>query len=278
MKNLVLRILTGIVFVSVLLGSILYNEYSYAVVLGLISVLALIEFYGLIEAHAQVRISKWLNVVGGACLFIGSFLFFSGTNTSLIVLIPYACYYLILFVSELYLKRPNPLQSLAYSVLGQLYIAVPYSLLSYIAFNYESDGAYHYAYILALFLFIWINDSFAYLFGVSLGKHRMFERISPKKSWEGFAGGALCTIIASVVFANYFVMLNIIGWIGFAVIVVACGTLGDLVESLFKRTLNVKDSGKMLPGHGGILDRFDSMIFAIPSLFIYLETLKFFQQ
>jgi len=272
-----LRILTGIVFVSVLLGSILYNEYSFAIVLGIIQVLALTEFYGLIEKHTQTKISKYLNIVGGTLLFAGSFIFFSGIDSSLIILVPYAIYLLTLFISELYLKRSNPLQSLAYSVLGQLYIAVPYSLLSYIAFNYEPDGSYHFAYILALFLFIWANDSFAYVFGVTLGKHRMFERISPKKSWEGFAGGAICTVIVSAIFAHYFTALSLYGWMGLAAVVVVSGTLGDLVESLFKRTLDVKDSGKLLPGHGGILDRFDSMIFAIPSLFVYLEIIKFFK-
>jgi len=275
-NNLIIRIFTGIIFVVILLGSILYSKYSYAIVLGIVQLLALFEFYGLIENHAKTPVSKFLNIVGGIFLFAGSFLFFAGINNSLIILVPYICYFLILFVCELYLKRADPLKSLAYSSLGQLYIAVPFSLLSYLAFSYTADGTYHYVYILALFLFVWVNDSFAYVFGVTLGKHKMFERISPKKSWEGFAGGALCAIGSSVIFAHYFTALPLWGWIGFAVVVVVAGTLGDLVESLFKRTLNVKDSGKMLPGHGGILDRFDSMIMAIPALFIYLELIKYF--
>ena len=136
--------------------------------------------------------------------------------------------------------------------------------------------SYHYAFLLALFVFIWVNDSFAYLTGSLFGKHRMFERISPKKSWEGFIGGAAFTIAASVIFANYFTQLPLWGWIGFAILMIIFGTLGDLVESLFKRTLNVKDSGNILPGHGGILDRIDSVIFSIPALFIYVEIISFF--
>ena len=240
----------------------------------MVQILALTEFYGLIQERTGTSISKYLNILGGIFLFAGLFMFFSGINNSLLVLTPYIFYFLVLFISELYLKRPDPIKSLAYSVLGQIYIAVPFSLLNYMAFNYAPDNSYHYAYILAIFLFIWANDSFAYLFGVTLGKHKMFERISPKKSWEGFAGGAICTIGISLAFAHYFGSLPVWGWMGFAAVVVASGTLGDLVESLFKRTLNVKDSGTMLPGHGGILDRFDSMIFAIPSVFVYLEIIK----
>nr|WP_255489391.1 phosphatidate cytidylyltransferase [Dysgonomonas sp. 216] len=272
---MITRILTGIVFVAVLLGSILYNQYTFAIVLGTIQILALIEFYGLLSNNAGVKTSKYLNIVGGFLLFAGAFLYFSGVESSLIVVVPYILYLLILFASELYLKRANPLESLAYSLLGQIYVALPYALLSYMAFGYES-GVYHSVYILGLFLFIWVNDSFAYLFGVTLGKHRMFERISPKKSWEGFIGGAVSAIIASVIFGHYFTGLSLCQWIGYASVVVAAGTLGDLIESLFKRTIKVKDSGKMLPGHGGVLDRFDSMIFAIPALFVYLEAVKFF--
>lgn len=260
------------------MAGILYNQYSYLIVFSLITTLALYEFYGLISKTKNAELNKRLNTFGGLLLFIGGYFFFSSPDKQMIPLVPYGIYILSLFISELFLKGTNPIQSLAYAVLGQIYLAIPLSLLSYLAFSYDiANGiTYHYAFLLALFVFIWVNDSFAYLTGSLFGKHRMFERISPKKSWEGFAGGAIFTIAASVFFANFFTQLPLWGWIGFAMIMIIFGTLGDLVESLFKRTLNVKDSGNLLPGHGGILDRIDSVIFSIPALFIYVEIVSFF--
>ena len=267
-KNLITRILTGIVFVSVILAGILFGEYSFAFVFCLIEILALSEFYKLIETSSKLKTNRLLNITGGFLLFSASFLYHAGIVNSTVIFLPYACYFLILFISELYLKKENPILSLGYSALGQVYLALPFSLLNYLAFSYINQ--YHYVYILALLVLIWVDDSFAYLTGVTMGKHKMFERISPKKSWEGFAGGAVCTILASLIFAHYFTEMPLWGWIGFALVVIAFGTWGDLVESLMKRTLNVKDSGNILPGHGGILDRFDSMIMTIPALTVYL--------
>lgn len=276
-KNLGVRIVTGIVFITVLMAGILYNQYSYLLIFSLITGLALYEFYGLISKTKNADLNKTLNTFGGLLLFIGGYFFFSSPDKQMITLVPYGIFILSLFISELFLKGTNPIQSLAYAVLGQIYLAIPLSLLSYLAFGYDvANNTYHYAFLLALFVFIWANDSFAYLTGSLFGKHRMFERISPKKSWEGFVGGALFTIAASVLFANFFTQLPVWGWIGFAIILIIFGTLGDLVESLFKRTLNVKDSGNLLPGHGGILDRIDSVIFSIPALFIYIEIVSFF--
>ena len=276
-KNLGVRIATGIVFIAVLIGGILYNQYSFLIVFSLITGLALYEFYGLLCKTQHIELNRILNTLGGLLLFIGGYFFFSSTDKQLIALVPYGIYVLSLFIAELFLKGTNPIQSLAYAVLGQIYLAIPLSLLSYLAFGYDMDnGTYHYAFLLALFVFIWANDSFAYLTGSLFGKHRMFERISPKKSWEGFFGGAAFSIAASIIFANFFTQLPLWGWIGFALVMIIFGTLGDLIESLFKRTLNVKDSGNILPGHGGILDRIDSVIFSLPALFIYIEIVSFF--
>lgn len=276
-KNLGVRIATGVVFIAVLMTGILYNQYSFLIVFSLITALALYEFYGLLCKTKNIELNRELNTLGGLSLFIGGYFFFSFPEKLLIALVPFGIYILSLFISELFLKRTNPIQSLAYAVLGQIYLAIPLSLLSYLAFGYDMESkTYHYAFLLALFVFIWVNDSFAYLTGSLFGKHRMFERISPKKSWEGFIGGATFTIAASVIFAGFFTQLPIWGWIGFAVVMVIFGTLGDLVESLFKRTLNVKDSGNLLPGHGGILDRIDSVVFSIPALFIYIEIVSLF--
>jgi len=275
-NNLKTRILSGIVFIAVLICGVIWNQYIFLGVFSLILALGLNELYGLLEKHGDVKISRAINIIGGLLIFVGSYLYFSNTIHSLIVFTPFLLYVLVLFISELYLKHPNPIKSLAYSLLGQVYLSLFFSLLCYIAFNYNVDAqSYHYAYILAMFLFIWVNDSFAYLFGSMLGKNKMFERISPKKSWEGFAGGALCAVIAAIVYAQFFTQIPLFAWVGIACIQVVFGTLGDLIESLFKRTLEVKDSGNIIPGHGGILDRFDSFIFSIPAQFIFLQLFNY---
>lgn len=278
-SNLKTRILSGIVFIAVLICGIIFNQYIFVFVFSLILALGLNELYGLFNKHGNVKISIPLNILGGLFLFIASYLYFSATISSLVVFAPFSIYLLVLFISELYLRHPNPIKSLAYSLLGQVYLSLFFSLLCYIAFNYNSEiQSYHFAYILAMFLFIWVNDSFAYLFGSMFGKNKMFERISPKKSWEGFAGGAICTIIVAIIYAKFFTQIPIFAWVAIAVIQVVFGTLGDLIESLFKRTLEVKDSGNIIPGHGGILDRFDSFIFSIPAQFIFLLIFNFFSK
>lgn len=268
LPNFVVRVLAGAVFVGLLLGGILINEYTFISVFSLILVLTLHEFYGLVEKDAKVPIVRTWNIVGGFALFLGSY-YYTAYSSSILAFVPYIIYILILFISELYMKQQNPIQSLAYSLLGQIYIAAPFALTNYLVFAYQ-PGNYHYVYVLALLVFIWVNDSFAYLTGMTFGKHRLFERISPKKSWEGFIGGAAVALASSLIFAHFFPNLPAWAWIGFAAVTVVFGTWGDLFESLIKRTLGVKDSGNMIPGHGGILDRFDSTIIAIPAIFVYL--------
>lgn len=275
-KNLGVRILTGAIFVSVLMVGMIINEYSFLAVFSIITLLALHEFYGLLQGSEKAKFNKTINITGGLILFVASYFYFSSNSSSLLVFVPYVIYLLSIFIIELFARRENPIQALSYSVLGQAYLALPLSLLNYLAFSYENSGSYHFAMLLALFVFIWVNDSFAYLTGSMLGKHRMFERISPKKSWEGFVGGAVFTIIAAVIYSMFFTEMTIWGWIGFALIMIFFGTLGDLIESLFKRTLQVKDSGNLLPGHGGILDRIDSVVFAIPAQFVFLEIFSHF--
>lgn len=275
LPNIAVRILAGAVFVGLLLGGILINEYTFLIIFSLITVLSLYELYGLMEKAAKVPVTRVWNILGGFFLFVGSF-YYCAHFASVLAFAPYIIYLLVLSVSELYLKRENPIQSLAYSFFGQIYIAAPYALTNYLVFSYE-PGSYHYVYILALLVFIWVNDSFAYLTGIAFGKHRLFERISPKKSWEGFVGGAVVSISSSLIFAHFFPNLSTTAWIGFAAVTIIFGTWGDLFESLVKRTLGVKDSGNMIPGHGGILDRFDSTIIAIPAVFVYLLLISYCQ-
>lgn len=273
LPNIVVRILAGAVFVAFLLGGILVDEYTFVGVFTLITGLALYEFYILIEKTAKVPISKTLNIVAGVFLFLGGYLY--NFHSGLLGFVIYLLLLFIIFISQLYQKKEDPIKCLAYSIFGQVYIAGSLALLSYLARPFFED-TYQSIYILAIFVFIWVNDSFAYLTGMAFGKHRLFERISPKKSWEGFIGGAIFSIASSLLFYYFSVSsLNMYQWMGFAAVTVACGTWGDLFESLIKRTLGVKDSGNMIPGHGGILDRMDSTLLAIPAVAIYLCFLHF---
>ncbi|MCD7972809.1 MAG: phosphatidate cytidylyltransferase [Candidatus Azobacteroides sp.] len=277
MSNLFKRIITGVIFVVILAGAILYNAYSFLVIFSIITFAGLREFYSLIETAGKAEINKAVHSFGGFLLLAGFFLYLS-TRLGVIVFIPFLIYFLYLFISQLYLKKEDPIQNWAYIVLGQLYIALPFALLCLLPFYRTDPGnviTYHPEIPFAFFVFIWINDSGAYIVGSTFGRHRLFERISPKKSWEGFLGGVLLTIITAYMFAYYFPnTFSSWEWIGMSLVTVIFGTLGDLTESLFKRTLGIKDSGSILPGHGGILDRFDSVLLASPACAIYLIILN----
>ncbi len=276
MKNLLLRTFTGFIYVAVLTGCIFYGIYSFAVLFSIITALCLWEFYGLLNTNNQINVNKIPNVIGGVFLFIATFLFV-WKDSGPVIFLPYLFYLLFTFISELYRKKENPLQNWAYSFLGQIYIALPLSLLNKIALlpsSISGESNYSPLVLLSLFVFIWINDTGAYLVGMTIGKHRLFERISPKKSWEGFFGGLVLSVLSSLIFAHFYPEISSLHWMGIALSIVILGTFGDLSESLMKRTLNVKDSGNSLPGHGGFLDRFDSLLFAIYALFIYIELLQ----
>ena len=192
------------------------------------------------------------------------------------VFLPYLGLLLYLMITELYLKKENPIGNWAYAMLSQLYVALPFALLNVLAFQNSpetSSVTYNPILPLSIFVFIWLSDTGAYCVGSLIGKHRLFERISPKKSWEGSIGGAVFSIASSFVFARFFPFMSMWQWAGLAVIVVIFGTWGDLTESLMKRQLGIKDSGNILPGHGGMLDRFDSALMAIPAAVVYLYIL-----
>ena len=211
-------------------------------------------------------------MLGGIYLFIAFFGFCLNIYSSAIF-IPYLFILLYLMISELYLRRENPINNWAYSMLSQMYVALPFALLNVLAFlNKPEYSSVNYEYILPLsvFIFIWINDTGAYCVGSLIGKHRLFERISPKKSWEGSIGGGVFAIIAAFVLWHFFPVMPLIEWVGLAIVVVIFGTWGDLTESLMKRHLGIKDSGNILPGHGGMLDRFDSALMAIPAAVVYI--------
>ena len=271
MKNLLLRTLTGTVYVSLVVAGILIKSDLFFLLFGTLMALSLYEFYGLIGASKKASVNPYLNSLAGILLFFPTYFYVKGAvGADFFILYP--LYLTAVFVAELYRKKEDPLQNLAYTFLGQIYIALPFTLLNLLAFQADGTGGMQYypMLVLALFVFIWTNDTGAYLVGITIGKHRLFERISPKKSWEGFFGGLVFAALSSLIFYHFAPEIPYYHWIGIAVVVVIFGTWGDLVESLMKRTLNVKDSGNALPGHGGFLDRFDSLLLAVYGMFFYV--------
>ena len=250
---------------------------------SIVTGLTIWEFTGLVNEREHVTVNRFICTVAGVYFFYAMTYFcsdlYAGVAKS-VVFIPYLVTIVYLLIAELYLKQDDPIQDWAYTMLSQMYIALPFSLLNVLAFTANGSGmvAFNTLLPLSVFVFLWVNDTGAYCVGSLLGRHKLFPRISPGKSWEGSIGGAVF-VLAAAWAVSYFlddVMLNLYEWLGLGLVVVIFGTWGDLVESLLKRTLGVKDSGSILPGHGGMLDRFDSSLLAIPAAVIYLYTLSLF--
>ena len=274
-SNFLQRAITGVIFVAVLVGCILGGPISFTILFALISALTINEFGNIVNRMEHTRMNKPISILAGLFLFLcfGYIGVVPGANE---IFIPYLFLILYLFISELYKKQPNPLNNWAYAMMSQIYIALSFALLNVLAYHSsatESVSQYNPILPLSIFIFNWVNDTGAYCTGMLFGKHRLFERISPKKSWEGSIGGAVFSIIAAIVLAHFFTFLSTGVWIGLGLTVVVFGTWGDLTESLMKRTLGIKDSGNILPGHGGMLDRFDSALLAIPAAVVYLYVL-----
>ena len=279
MKNFIVRTITAVFFVAAIVSCFLRPE-AMILLFGLVTGLTIWEFTGLVNDREGVNVNQMISIVAGVYLFLAMAGYNSGM-TPAAVFIPYLVTLIYLMVAELYLKQPDPVNDWAYTMMSQLYIALPFSMLSVLAFQSDDMGI-HYTWTvpLSVFVFLWINDTGAYLCGSLLGKHKLFPRISPGKSWEGSIGGGILVILVAILvwylseqYGENPLGLSAIEWAGLGLTVVIFGTWGDLVESLFKRTLGIKDSGNILPGHGGMLDRFDSSLMAIPAAVVYLYTL-----
>ena len=272
MKNFIQRAITGIIFVAVLIGCIISGPFSFGILFCIISAMATYEFCTLVNYQEEVDINRNICTLGSVFLFF-CFFYYGINPAETGIFIPYLALIIYLLVSELYLKKKNPINNWAYSMMSQLYVGLPFALLNVLAFqnNLEiSVSQYVFILPLSIFIFNWVNDTGAYCTGMLFGKHRLFERISPKKSWEGSIGGGVFSIIAAFALAHFFPIMPTATWIGMALTVVVFGTWGDLTESLMKRHLGIKDSGNILPGHGGMLDRFDSTLMPVPAAVVYL--------
>ncbi len=245
-----------------------------AFVFALIIAMSIWEFCSLINERENIIVNRFICAVSGVFLSLAMFGFCSGL-TPAIIFIPYLVTIIYIFVSELYLKQTDPINNWAYSMLSQLFIALPLSTISILAYYL---GVFYYLLPLSIFIFLWCNDTGAYVVGSLLGEHKLFPRISPGKTWEGSIGGAVLVLaVATLIWRlepDHLSGLSLLQWLGLGLVVVVFGTWGDLIESLLKRTLGIKDSGNILPGHGGMLDRFDSALLAIPAAVVYIYTLS----
>lgn len=285
MKNLITRSITGVLFVAIIVVCFMCPE-GMIMVFALITGLTVWEYTGLVNTIDGVAVNRFISTAAGVYLFLAVAGFCSGITPSA-VFIPYLLSVIYLFISELYTESKNAINNWAYTMLSQMYVALPLSTINILAFrDYGGQAVFSYLTPLSIFIFLWANDTGAYCFGSLFGKHKLFPRISPGKTWEGSIGGgllvlAVAAIIGYVENSNtgelmYGNTMSVAQWMGLGLVVVFFGTWGDLVESLFKRTMGIKDSGKILPGHGGMLDRFDSSLMAIPAAVVYFYTLTLF--
>ena len=284
MNNFIVRTITAVFFVAAIVSCFLKPE-AMIFLFALVTGMTIWEFTGLVNDRDGVAVNQMISTVAGVYFFLAMAGYNSGM-TPAAVFIPYLLTLIYLLVAELYLKQEDPVHDWAYTMMSQLYIALPFSLLNVLAFQSDAEGIHYVLVIpLSVFVFLWINDAGAYICGSLLGRHKLFPRISPGKSWEGSIGGGLLVILAAILISHllpsvaslssFHLPLSTIEYIGLGLTVVVFGTWGDLVESLFKRTLGIKDSGHILPGHGGMLDRFDSTLMAVPAAVVYLYTLSF---
>ncbi|MBO7295461.1 MAG: phosphatidate cytidylyltransferase [Bacteroidaceae bacterium] len=276
MKNFIIRAITGLTFAAVLIGSILYSPYSLIMLFSIVAALTIWEFGTIVNNHAGASINRMISAVAGFYLVFAVGWYQLGLISGR-EFTPYLLTLIYLLVSELYRQEPNPLKNWTYAFASQMYIALPFALLSVLGLHYDSFAnkmQYDFIFPLSVFIFLWMSDTGAYLVGSLLSRYfpaKLFPRISPKKSWVGsIGGGLLCLAAAWCIYAYEPKYMELWQWMGLALTVCVFGTWGDLVESLLKRQVGIKDSGNILPGHGGLLDRFDSSLLAIPAALAYL--------
>lgn len=260
------RAITAFFFTIVMLASLL-NGYTFTAFYLILSTVALLEFYKMVKIGG-IRPHRNVGVLAAVAIFSlnAAYYFFQFELKYLLLIVPLI---FSVFILELYKKNKIPFANISYTFVGFIFVTVPFCFFFSLGFLADSS-AYNFHLPLAFLLLLWASDTGAYLFGVKFGKTRLFERHSPKKSWEGFAGGLFTSVLVSYLISTQFTEMSPIIWGGMAVLIVSFGTLGDLVESMLKRSLDVKDSGTLLPGHGGFLDRFDGLLIAAPIVYVYL--------
>jgi len=266
LSNFQQRILTGVLGGVIFIGGIWFSDWSFGLIFLALTVLGMLEFYKLLTDKG-FQPNHNLGIILGSGLFVLTFLIQKGylAGQYLFLLPPII---ILTLVAELYRKKEQPFTNIALTLVAVFYVATPFTLLIIVGFL---ENRYSWHIILGTIFLIWAADSGAYFFGKAFGRTKLFERISPGKTWEGWLGGTLLCLGVSYVLSLFLQDMDLPHWIGVALIVSVFGVLGDLVESMLKRSLQVKDSGSLLPGHGGILDRFDSLLMVVPFIVAFLK-------
>lgn len=274
MSGLKTRAISAAIFVILIVGGVVGGRYSFPLLFSIVTALCLIEFYKMVldRYKRRDRIRIGLGVAFGLLphLIATAVLLDWIPNRDdqlLVMVLVFFPILFLMFVYELFANSRTPFENVAMMVTGLIYIGAPFAMLDIIAYH---SGSFDWRIVLGVLLLTWLSDTGAYLAGSKFGKHKLFPRISPNKTWEGFIGGAILVLISSQVLAELFPVLRHRDWLVIGIIVAIFGSLGDLVESMLKRSLSVKDSGNLLPGHGGLLDRFDAFIFLLPFVAAYL--------
>jgi phosphatidate cytidylyltransferase len=271
-QNLYTRTITGIFFTGLIIGSLLLHPIAFAVVIFVMMIVGLLEFYRL-AASQDIYPQQVLGFIVGAVIYIIVALIALGILSALyLALLPVLL--LLFFIAELYRTKPNSILNVTFSIFPIAYVSIPFAMLIFLMNPLVTGDQPHWHLLFSFFFILWSNDTFAYLVGITMGKHKLSEKISPKKTWEGVIGGILFGLLAAFIISIFFKELTLWQWLLAALSINISGIFGDLSESLLKRHFQVKDSGNIFPGHGGILDRFDSVIFSAPVLFCYLLLLN----
>ncbi|MGY5351193.1 phosphatidate cytidylyltransferase [Wenyingzhuangia sp. IMCC45533] len=272
------RAISGIIFIIILISATLYSSFSFYILFFFFMIVAIFEFQKLSNYK-----SPFFNILGvitfvlsAGSIKILSSKFNLGNKLSNNILNDSFVYVLLFFAFLIILfnrKNKNPFTDIGIVFLTYLYAIIPFTIILSIPFC-NAAGSYEGTTFLGCIILIWSTDTFAYLTGKTIGKHKLYEKISPNKTIEGSAGGVLFTLITATILSYYFTQYTLVQWLGLSIVVSVFGGLGDLVESMFKRSANIKDSGNLIPGHGGVLDRFDSLLFASPFIYFYLQLIS----
>lgn len=268
MKDIYIRTLTGIVFLIIVIGSILLDPLAFFIVFSLFTFIGLKEFFQLSKPTPKQKVSPEYYIFG---IIIYAIIGLSGLGY--IDVRFSAIIFVIFFIQiaiELFRKNDPNWRNIATYLTGYIYISVPFGLMNSLFYSGAIDQP-QIGILIGMFVLIWTSDVFAYLTGSLIGKHKLHERISPKKTWEGSMGGLFFALLAAYILSILVPQLNLVEWMALTIIIVISGTIGDLAESLLKRNAGVKDSGTIFPGHGGVLDRFDAVIFATPMVFVFIN-------
>jgi len=267
MSNMLVRAITGLFFVSFIILATIFGSWYFQVLFGVVAILALNEFYSLFK-DSNVKPNLSQGVIVGALIYLVSLYSINEQVLSVYLIGLLVILFPLVGFAELYRKKVTPFQNMGVTVIGLFYVVLPFVLINVMRLNTDNFWP-----VLSIFILTWCSDTFAYLVGRKIGKRKLFERISPNKSWEGFVGGLLFSVLAGLIIA-YFTDDSFVKYVVYGIVISSFGTLGDLVESMLKRSLKIKDSGTILPGHGGLLDRFDAVIFVIPIIY-FLELFIF---